>query len=113
MSLHSRLSLVVIVLASLATPVLSQKTAQSWTEWETLSPENEDFTVSMPKNTTLEATQFPYHNLQLSVRLYLASSSGGPVLAITSMSGIKVDPTQYTEFARTNSYVDAFKAFFP
>jgi protein TonB len=29
------------------------------------------------------------------------------------LSGIKSDPTQYTEFARFNSYVDAFKNFFP
>src|SRR5215217_2891989 len=30
-----------------------------------------------------------------------------------SLSGIKSDPAQYTEFARFNSYIDAFKAFFP
>jgi hypothetical protein len=35
------------------------------------------------------------------------------VLAIASLSGIKSDPAQYTEFARFNSYIDAFKTFFP
>jgi protein TonB len=29
------------------------------------------------------------------------------------LSGIKSDPAQYTEFARFNSYIDAFKTFFP
>jgi hypothetical protein len=45
--------------------------------------------------------------------LYLAKSSPGVVLAITSLSGIKSVPSTYTEFARFNSYVDAFKTFFP
>src|SRR5215217_9308755 len=30
-----------------------------------------------------------------------------------SLSGIKSDPAQYTEFARFNSYIDAFKSYFP
>jgi len=49
----------------------------------------------------------------LSARTYLATSSAGPVIGIVSLSGIKSDPAQYTEFARFNSYVDAFKSFFP
>jgi hypothetical protein len=67
----------------------------------------------MPKNRTTEATTFPYHKMELNARLYLATSSAGPVLAIASLSGIKSDPAQYTEFARFNSYIDAFKTFFP
>src|ERR1051325_2351549 len=51
--------------------------------------------------------------MELKARLYMATSSAGPVLAITSLRGIKSDPAQYTEFARFNSYVDAFKSFFP
>jgi protein TonB len=35
------------------------------------------------------------------------------VIGVVSLSGIKSDPAQYTEFARFNSYVDAFKSFFP
>jgi protein TonB len=67
----------------------------------------------MPKNPTTETATFPYHKMELNARLYLATSSAGPVLAITSLSGIKSDPAQYTEFARFNSYIDAFKTFFP
>ena len=67
----------------------------------------------MPKAATTEATTFPYHKMELNARLYLATSSAGPVLSIVSLSGIKSDPAQYTEFARFNSYVDAFKNFFP
>ena len=89
------------------------KPAEAWTEWETLSPENEEFTVLMPKSRTTEATTFPYHKMEINTRLYLATSSAGPVLAIASLSGIKSDPAQYTEFARFNSYIDAFKSFFP
>jgi hypothetical protein len=34
-------------------------------------------------------------------------------LAIASLSGIKSDPSAYSDFARFNSYIDAFKDFFP
>ncbi len=67
----------------------------------------------MPKNPTTESTTFPYHKMELNARLYLAKSSAGPVLAIASLSGIKSNPAAYTDFARFNSYMDAFKNFFP
>ena len=114
--MHSRrlhLVLASLLLAALAVAASAQKPAEVWAEWETLSPENEEFTVLMPKNPTVESTTFPYHKMELNARLYLATSSAGPVLAITSLSGIKSDPAQYTEFARFNSYIDAFKTFFP
>ena len=107
------LALAILLLTVFAFSARAQKPAEAWTDWETLSPDNEEFTVLMPKNKTTEATTFPYHKMELSARLYLATSSAGPVLAITSLSGIKSDPAQYTEFARFNSYVDAFKNFFP
>jgi len=107
------LALAVLVLTAFALVAHAQKAAEAWAEWETLSPDNEEFTVLMPKNPTTESTKFQYHKMELSARLYLASSSTGPVLAITSLSGIKSDPAQYTEFARFNSYIDAFKDFFP
>lgn len=90
----------------------AQKTAGTWSEWETISPEGEEFTVTMPKNPTTETVKFPYHKMELNTRLYLARSGAGPVLAIASFSGIKSSP-MYTEFARFNSYIDAFKDFFP
>lgn len=102
-----------ILLLTVALVARGQKTTEVWTEWETLSPETEEFTVLMPKNATKESTIFSYHKMDLSARLYLATSSAGPVLAVTSLSGIKSDPAQYTEFARFNSYIDAFKTFFP
>ncbi len=114
--MHSRRlhwALAILLLTIPAFAAQGQKTAQVWTEWETFSPENEEFTVSMPKSRTAESTTFAYHKMELSARLYLATSSAGPVLAITSLSGIKSNPAQYTEFARFNSYVDAFKDFFP
>jgi len=98
-----------------ALPLSAQvpKPADVWAEWETLSPENEEFTVLMPKNPTTETAKIPYHKMELSARLYLATSSAGPVIGVVSLSGIKSDPAQYTEFTRFNSYVDAFKTFFP
>jgi TonB-like protein len=91
----------------------AQKTADPWAEWESITPEGEEFTVTMPKNPTTETAKFPYHKMELNTRLYLAKSATGPVLAIASFSGIKSNPAQYTEFQRFNSYVDAFKDFFP
>lgn len=91
----------------------TQKAAAAWTEWETITPEGEEFTVTMPKNPTTESVKFPYHKMELNTRLYLAKSPTGPVLAIASFSGIKSNPAQYTEYARFNSYIDAFKDFFP
>jgi protein TonB len=108
-----RLHLALVISLLTALPVSAQVQKTVWTDWETISPEGEEFTVSMPKNPTTESTTFPYHKMELKARLYLASSSAGPVLAVASLSGIKSDPTQYTEFARFNSYIDAFKNYFP
>ena len=107
------LALAILLLAAPALAAQAQKTAQPWTEWETLSPEGEEFTVSMPKNPTTESTTFQYHKMELNARLYLAKSASGPVLAIASLSGIKSNPAAYSDFARFNSYMDAFKDFFP
>jgi protein TonB len=106
-------ALAIFLLSALPLSAQVQKPADAWAQWETLSPENEEFTVLMPKNPTTETTKFPYHKMELSARIYLATSSAGPVIGVVSLSGIKSDPAQYTEFARFNSYVDAFKSFFP
>lgn len=114
--MHSRrlhFALAILLLTALSVAATAQKSAEAWAEWETLSPENEEFTVLMPKNPTTESTTFPYHKMELNARLYMAASNAGPVLAIASLSGIKSNPAQYTEFARFNSYIDAFKSFFP
>jgi hypothetical protein len=110
-----RLSLTLLTLLLAASPLFAQapKNAGTWTEWETITPEGEEFTITMPKNPTTESAKFPYHKMELNTRLYLATSSAGPVLAVASFSGIKSNPAQYTEFSRFNSYMDAFKDFFP
>ena len=107
------LALGILLLTALPLSAQVQKAAGAFTEWETISPEGEEFTVSMPKNAATESTTFPYHKMELNARLYLAKSSAGPVLAITSLSGIKSNPAAYSDFARFNSYMDAFKNFFP
>lgn len=110
-----RLQLIFLTLLLTASPLAAQvqKNAGNWAEWETISPEGEEFTVTMPKNPTTEAAKFPYHKMELNTRLYLATSSAGAVVAVASFSGIKSNPAEYTEFARFNSYIDAFKDFFP
>jgi periplasmic protein TonB len=110
-----RLQLALLTLLLTASPLAAQatKNAGNWAEWETISPEGEEFTVTMPKNPTTETAKFAYHKFELNTRLYLASSSTGPIVAVTSFSGIKSNPAEYTEFARFNSYIDAFKDFFP
>jgi len=105
------LALATLLLTALPLSAQVQKSAGTWTEWETITPEGEEFTVSMPKNPTTEAIKFPYHKMELNTRLYLAKSGTGPVLAIASFSGIKSNVG--SEFERFNSYMDAFKDFFP
>ena len=106
-------ALATVVLAAVAVSGQVQKSTPVWTEWETITPDGEEFTVHMPKNPTTEATKFPYHKMELNTRSYVSKSSSGPVLAIVSMSGIKSSPAVYSDFSRFNSYVDAFKDYFP
>ena len=110
-----RLQLALLTLLLTASPLAAQvqKNAGNWAEWETISPEGEEFTVTMPKNPTTETAKFQYHKFELNTRLYLATSTAGPIVAVTSFSGIKSNPAEYTEFARFNSYIDAWKDFFP
>lgn len=106
-------ALAIVVLAAVAVSGQVQKNAGDWADWETISPEGEEFTVSMPKNPTTEATKFPYHKMELNARSYLATQPNGPVFAIISLSGIKSSPAVYSDYARFNSYIDAFKDYFP
>ena len=82
-------------------------------DWETLKPDNEPFSVLMPKGSTFESGKDLYHKMELNTRIYLSNNSGGPIFAVVSLSGIKSNPALYTEMQRVNSYVDAFKNLFP
>lgn len=108
-----QLALLTLLLTASALAAQVQKNAANWAEWETISPEGEEFTVTMPKNPTTETAKFQYHKFELNTRIYLATSTTGPIVAVTSFSGIKSNPAEYTEFARFNSYIDAWKDFFP
>lgn len=103
----------IVIMAAIAVSGQVQKSSTNWNEWESITPEGEEFTVLMPKNPTTEAGKFPYHKMELNARLYLASQPNGAVLAIASLSGIKSNPAAYSDFARFNSYIDAFKDYFP
>src|SRR6478736_7551426 len=104
------LSLFVLLFLTSVISVAAQSTTADWT---TLSPEGEEFSISMPKGSTSETGERPYHKMTLKTRLYLSAPKSGPVLAVASISGIKSNPALYTEFQRVNSYVDAFKEWFP
>ena len=80
-------ALAIFLLSALPLSAQVQKPADAWAEWETLSPENEEFTVLMPKNPTTETTKFPYHKMELSARLYLATSSAGPSVGVAPAPG--------------------------
>jgi TonB family protein len=105
-------SLVVLVFAAF-TVAASAQTSNAVGDWEMLRPEGEEFGILMPKNSTSEKTTEPYHKMTLNMRLYLSKSPSGPVFAVASIAGIKSNPAMYTEMQRVNSYVDAFKRWFP
>jgi TonB family protein len=92
---------------------LAQATGNASDDWATLNPEGDDFTIVMPKDPKFEAGDETYHRMTLHTRLYLSAAGHGPVLAVASLSGIKSNPAMYSEFQRLNSYVDAFKNWFP
>jgi TonB family protein len=106
------LSLAVLaVIGGLPSVAVPQSSAN--TDWRTVTPEGEEFSILMPKDATSEASKVPYHKMELNSRLYLSASPKGPVFAVLSLSGIKSNPAAYTEMERLNSYVDAFKNLFP
>jgi protein TonB len=81
-------------------------------DWKTLSPEGEEFAILMPKGAKFEESTEPYHrDMTLNTRLYLSAPPRGPVVAVVSLSGIKAGGV--AEYLRLNSYVDAFKNWFP
>ncbi len=113
-SISTLTSLLLLLLAAMAFP--SAARAQNTNvlgEWETLRPEGEEFAILMPKSSSAEMSKEPYHKMTLNTRLYLWTNPTGPVFAVSSMSGIKANSALYSEMERVNSYVDAFKQWFP
>ena len=103
--------MMLFITATSAVVASAQSTLNS--EWEILRPDGEEFTILMPKNPTIEQSKVQYHKMELNSRLYLSSTQAGPVLAVVSLSGIKSNPALYSDLERFNSYVDAFKNWFP
>jgi TonB family protein len=110
-SLSCKVFAILLLILSLLTLAPAQSTATT-TDWETLRPEGEEFSVAMPKGSTFETSKEPYHKMEVNIRTYLSNSPAGPVFAVVSLSGIKSNPALYTEMQRINSYVDAFKNLF-
>src|ERR1700704_4484798 len=109
LNVRSVISLLIVGVCSAI--ALGQK-APNTSDWESLRPEGEEFTVLMPRGSTFETSKEPYHKMELSTRTYLSMSPAGPVFAVVSLNGIKSNPALYTEMQRINSYVDAFKTLF-
>src|SRR6266566_3080638 len=104
---------VLLITAASQTDARAQAAGSTDTDWVTFSPEGDDFTILMPKDPKFEASDEPYHRMTLHTRLYLSATDRRPVVAVLSLSGIKSNPAMYSEFQRLNSYVDAFKNWFP
>jgi TonB family protein len=101
-----------VLLVSLTSITVTAQTKPSpATDWDTFRPENEEFSILMPKDTPTEITKVPYHRFELNLRLYLSAPAAGPVVGVASVSGIKANAG--SELERFNSYADAFKTFFP
>jgi TonB family protein len=111
-SFHCKRQLFVLLFILSSCISASGQAAPATPQWETLRPEGEEFSVLMPKGSTFETSKEPYHKMELNTRTYLHTSKPGPVFAIVSLSGIKLNPALYTEMQRINSYVDAFKTLF-
>ena len=92
---------------------LAQTGENANADWQTIRPDGEEFAISMPKDPKTESSKEPYHKMELNTNLYLSATEHGPVFAVVSLSGIKSNPALYSEFERLNSYVDAFKNWFP
>lgn len=105
--------LVLLLSLTACVSVASAQSTANTTDWETLRPEGEEFSVLMPKGSTFQSSKEPYHKMELNTRMYISGGATGPVFAVVSLSGIKSNPALYTEVQRINSYVDAFKTFFP
>lgn len=112
-SIHAAALARLLLLLIIALPATTLAQTNLIAEWETLRPEGEEFTILIPKNSTSETSKEPYHKMMLSTRLYLWTNPTGPVFAVGSLSGIKANPAMYSETERLNSYVDAFKRWFP
>jgi len=103
------------LLLTLTLGVLIPASAQSSvpTDWETLRPEKEQFSILIPKGSTYEeASKVPYHKMELNTRFYISKKESGRIFAVVSLSGIPSKPALYSELQRVNSYVDAFKTLF-
>ena len=108
---RSHYLLAVIFVAIFSQAVTAQTKPAPAVDWDNLRPENEDFSILMPKDATTEIATVEYHRFQLNLRLYLSAKNPGPVMAVASISGIK--SSLGSEMARFNSYADAFKTIFP
>jgi TonB family protein len=104
-----------ILLTAAMSPLSALAQGGGEVELQPLMADGEEFTVLMPKDPKpkFEESQQPYRRMTLNSRLYLSASEHGPVLAVASLSGIKANGAGYTESERLNSYVDAFKNWFP
>lgn len=103
-------SLITLLTAlSLGSPAIAQETL----EWQRMRPAPEEFAIEMPKDATSDAATFAYHKMELNARLYISLGKPGPVFAVVSLGGIKSNPAAYSEMERLNSYVDAFRNWFP
>ena len=101
------------LLLLLSPSFLAAQSAVKTIEWETLRPDGEDFSVEMPRGSTSQSAVEPYHKFELSTNTYISQTADGPVFAVVTLSGIKSNPSMYSELERLNSYVDAFKRLFP
>jgi len=109
----SLFAMAMLLFATMVAARISALAQGDHSDWQTLRPEGEEFSILMPKDPKFEESKEPYHrDMTLNTRLYLSAPPKGPVLAVVSLSGIKSTPGS-NEFLRLNSYVDAFKNWFP
>src|SRR5438105_9110046 len=98
---HPGISLLATVLLfGIAISPIPTRAQGSNDDWQTLRPDGEEFSISIPKTAKSDATEETYHRIAMNAHWYVSMTEKGPVFAVVSLSGIKSNPAAYTEAQR-------------
>jgi TonB family protein len=77
-------------------------------QWQKIAPENEEFTVLMPRAPQIETEKKPFGQLTVTSISYIVPSEDGPLYMVVSVSGVGAFSAMMPEKDRLNSYAAGF-----